>query len=78
MDPIIHVVQGRAIATCLRDASHGGCKQRTFLSGLLYLIEVKRVQDEVRTSTIGVRSCPRCNIYLDPKGIVLEDDEEAT
>lgn len=71
MDPIIHVVNGRAIATCVDSAGQRGCKLRTILSGLLYLIEIKKVEDEVRTSNLKVRSCPFCNLYLDPKGMEM-------
>lgn len=61
-EPIILEVDGRAIATCK-------CKQRTFITGLLYLIEIKRERDEVKSTNMAVRSCPRCNQYLDPKGM---------
>ncbi len=60
--PIYHIVSGRAVATCK-------CKQCTLLSGLLWLIEVKVEHGEIRTTNVAVRSCPRCNQFLDAKGM---------
>lgn len=61
-------VDGRVVATCkgIGDADKG-CRCSTILSGLLYVLEV---WESGKSKTSAVRSCPRCNRYLQPKDMV--------